>query len=53
MTVHWAPAAYPYRWERGKGNRYRMACGRWLPLRRMDVPSRVTCKQCRAYLDAL
>ena len=51
--THWASSAYPYKWTRGIGNRYRTACGRWLPLDRMTLPERVTCKQCRAYLRRL
>ena len=53
MIKHWAPAAYPHRWIRGKGARYRTVCGRWLPMNRTATPIAVTCRQCRRHLERL
>jgi hypothetical protein len=32
---------------------WRTACSRWVIRHRTAVPDRVTCKQCRRYLDRL
>ena len=32
---------------------WRSACARWVLLSRTAIPDRVTCKQCRRYLEGL
>ncbi len=50
-ATHWTPG--DQRRPTPIGSRYRAVCGRWVGLKCTDIPARVTCKQCRRYLQRL
>lgn len=51
--THWAPGD-KRRWLPNRRRyEWRTICGRWLPLSSHATPNRVTCKQCRRYLEGL
>lgn len=50
-ATHWTPG--DQRKQTSNGGHWRTACARWVHLDRTAIPDRVTCKQCRRYLERL
>lgn len=52
MKLHWTAGSEMQRDPTGF-ILFRTSCRRWVTLNRTTVPTGVTCKQCRRYLDKL